>query len=87
MRTIRLACCATFSACVISMIVRPSAWSSWSRAKTSSPLRLSRALLEAGRPHRFLPLSGVSHMTPQAAVTANLLIDQLVFLQAHLGAD
>ena len=31
-------------------------------------LRLSRALLEAGRPHRVVPLSGVTHMTPQETV-------------------
>ncbi len=28
-------------------------------------LRLSSALLAAGRPHEVLPLSGVTHMTPQ----------------------
>ena len=27
-------------------------------------LRLSSALLAAGRPHEVLPLSGVTHMTP-----------------------
>ncbi|MBW3602754.1 MAG: prolyl oligopeptidase family serine peptidase [Actinobacteria bacterium] len=48
-------------------------------------LRLSRALLEAGRPHTFLPLSGVTHMTPQAEVAANLLVLQQQFLQEHLA--
>jgi len=33
--------------------------------------QLSRALLEAGKPHTVLPLSGVSHMTPQESVAAS----------------
>ena len=48
-------------------------------------LRLSRALLAAGRPHRFLPLSGVTHMTPQEVVAANLLTTQLAFLRDAVG--
>ncbi|CAN5625218.1 prolyl oligopeptidase family serine peptidase [soil metagenome] len=48
-------------------------------------LRLSRALLEAGRPHTVLPLSGVTHMTPQEAVAENLLLLQLQFLRDALG--
>ncbi len=48
-------------------------------------LRLSRALLEAGRPHTFLPLSGITHMTPQEVVTENLLRLQLTFLEDALG--
>jgi len=48
-------------------------------------LRLSRALLEAGRPHTVLPLSGVTHMTPQETVAENLLLLQLDFLRAALG--
>ncbi|WP_431897697.1 prolyl oligopeptidase family serine peptidase [Nonomuraea sp. bgisy101] len=47
-------------------------------------LRLSSALLEAGRPHAVLPLSGVSHMTPQEAVAENLLLFQLDFLDRSL---
>ncbi len=47
-------------------------------------LRLSRALLEAGRPHTVLPLSGVTHMTPQEQVAENLLLLQLDFLQRAL---
>lgn len=47
-------------------------------------LRLSSALLAAGRPHEFLPLSGVTHMTPQAVVAENLLLLQLDFLRRHL---
>lgn len=48
-------------------------------------LRLSRALLEAGRPHQVLPLSGVTHMTPQEKVAENLLWLQLAFLRDALG--
>jgi dipeptidyl-peptidase 4 len=48
-------------------------------------LRLSSALLGAGRPHRLLPLSGVTHMTPQETVAENLLLLQLAFLQETLG--
>ena len=50
-------------------------------------LRLSRALLEAGRPHTVLPLSGVTHMTPQEDVAENLLLVQLAFLREALGLD
>ena len=46
---------------------------------------LSRALLEAGRPHRVLPLSGVTHMTPQVEVAENLLLVQLAFLRESLS--
>ena len=48
-------------------------------------LQLSRALLEAGRPHRVLPLVGVTHMTPQAQVAEALLRFQLDFLDDTLG--
>ncbi len=47
--------------------------------------KLSRALLEAGRPHQVLPLSGVSHMTPQESVAENLLKLQVAFLRESLG--
>lgn len=43
-------------------------------------LRLSSALLAAGRPHTVLPLSGVSHMTAQEEVAENLLLLELDFL-------
>jgi dipeptidyl-peptidase-4 len=49
-------------------------------------LQLSSALLAAGRPHEVLPLSGVSHMTPQEVVAENLLLLQLDFLRRHLRA-
>ncbi|GGP93427.1 peptidase [Streptomyces griseomycini] len=48
-------------------------------------LRLSSALLAAGRPHEVLPLSGVTHMTPQEAVAENLLRLQLDFLRRALA--
>ena len=48
-------------------------------------LRLSGALLAAGRSHRFLPLSGVTHMTPQAIVAENLLWTELDFFTQCLG--
>jgi dipeptidyl-peptidase 4 len=48
-------------------------------------LRLSSALLAAGRPHSVLPLSGVTHMTPQEVVAENLLLFQLDFLRRALG--
>ncbi len=48
-------------------------------------LRLSAALLAAGRPHSVLPLSGVTHMTPQEEVAENLLILQVDFLRNALG--
>lgn len=47
-------------------------------------LQLSSALLAAGKPHEVLPLSGVTHMTPQEVVAENLLLHQLDFLQRHL---
>ncbi|MDP9397474.1 MAG: prolyl oligopeptidase family serine peptidase [Actinomycetota bacterium] len=49
-------------------------------------LQLSSALLAAGRPHTVLPLSGVTHMTPQEVVAENLLLLQVDFLRTHLKA-
>ena len=48
-------------------------------------LRLSSALLAAGHPHTVLPLTGVTHMTPQEVVAENLLLLQVDFLQQALG--
>ncbi|MFI2412306.1 prolyl oligopeptidase family serine peptidase [Streptomyces sp. NPDC018947] len=48
-------------------------------------LRLSSALLAAGRPHEVLPLSGVTHMTPQESVAENLLLLQVDFLKRSLA--
>jgi dipeptidyl-peptidase-4 len=48
-------------------------------------LRLSAALLEAGRPHSVLPLSGVTHMASQEEVAENLLLLQVDFLRTALA--
>ncbi|MEU2722356.1 S9 family peptidase [Streptomyces smyrnaeus] len=48
-------------------------------------LRLSSALLAAGRRHEVLPLSGVTHMASGAAVAENLLLLQVDFLKRSLG--
>ncbi len=50
-------------------------------------LQLSSALLGSGRPHRVLPLSGVTHMTPQEVVAENLLRLQLDFLREALRLE
>ena len=47
-------------------------------------LQFSSALLAAGRAHEVLPLSGVTHMTPQEVVAENLLHLQRDFLAANL---
>jgi dipeptidyl-peptidase-4 len=49
-------------------------------------LQLSSALLAAGKDHEVLPLSGVTHMTPQEVVAENLLLHQLSFIQRSLPA-
>ncbi len=48
-------------------------------------LRLSSALLAAGRPHCVLPLSGVTHMASQEEVAENMLLLQVDFLRTALG--
>jgi dipeptidyl-peptidase-4 len=53
----------------------------------ANALRLSRAFLEAGRPHVFLPLSGASHMAKEVAVAENLLRLELQFLRNTFGLD
>lgn len=50
-------------------------------------LRFSAALLAAGRDHTVLPLSGVTHMTPQEEVAENLLHLQVRFLARALGEE
>jgi dipeptidyl-peptidase 4 len=50
-------------------------------------LRLSSALLAAGRPHSVLPLSGVTHMASQEEVAENLLLLQVDFLRRALGIE
>jgi dipeptidyl-peptidase-4 len=49
-------------------------------------LRLSSALTIAGRPHQVLPLSGVTHMTPQEEVAENRLLLELDFIRRSLAA-
>ncbi|MFD0272623.1 prolyl oligopeptidase family serine peptidase [Kitasatospora sp. NPDC127111] len=48
-------------------------------------LRLSGALLAAGRPHEVLPLSGTTHTPSDEAVAENLHHHQLDFLRRSLG--
>jgi len=48
-------------------------------------LRLSSALLADGRDHQVLPLSGVTHMTPQEVVAERLLTMQVAFLRRALA--
>ncbi len=48
-------------------------------------LLLSSALLAAGRAHEVLPLSGVTHMTPQEVVAENLLLLQVEFIHRALA--
>jgi dipeptidyl-peptidase-4 len=48
-------------------------------------LRFSQRLLEAGRAHAVLPLTGVTHMASQEDVAENLLLLQMAFLADALG--
>jgi dipeptidyl-peptidase-4 len=50
-------------------------------------LQLSNALLESGRPHQVLPLTGVTHMANQEEVAENLLLFQLHFLRNALKLE
>jgi dipeptidyl-peptidase-4 len=47
-------------------------------------LKLSGALLAAGRPHEMLPLTGMTHMANDETVAENLLLLQLEFLRRAL---
>ncbi len=51
----------------------------------ANTLQFSGALLAAGKAHSVLPLSGVTHMTPQEVVAENLLHLQVDFLRQHLA--
>ncbi|WEV64980.1 alpha/beta fold hydrolase [Bifidobacterium sp. ESL0732] len=51
----------------------------------ANSLRLSKALMEAGRPHTYLPLTGITHMTNDPKVAENLLTLQRDFLYDALG--
>ncbi len=48
-------------------------------------LRMSAALLAAGRPHQVLPLTGATHMPTDADTVSQLLRHQLAFLTDSLG--
>ena len=50
-------------------------------------LRLSQALMAAGRQHTYLPLTGITHMTNDETVAENLLIMQRDFLYEALGIE
>jgi dipeptidyl-peptidase-4 len=51
----------------------------------ANTLALSKALMEAGRPHTVLPLSGITHAPLDPAVAENLLMLQVRFLRDALG--
>ncbi len=48
-------------------------------------LRLSAALLAAGRMHTVLPLTGATHMANDPAIAENLLLLELEFIRRELG--
>ena len=50
-------------------------------------LRLSAALLAAGRPHQVLPLTGMTHMASDEVVAENLLLAQVDFFRRALPAQ
>jgi dipeptidyl-peptidase-4 len=52
---------------------------------TAHTLQLSQRLTESGRLHTVLPLTGITHMTPQEAVAENLLTLQVEFLKRALA--
>jgi len=51
---------------------------------TAHTMQLSQRLTESGRLHSVLPLTGITHMTPQEAVAENLLTLQVEFLKRAL---
>jgi dipeptidyl-peptidase-4 len=51
----------------------------------ANTLRLSAALLAAGRPHEVLPLTGATHRIDDEAAAENLLWHEVHFLRRHLG--
>jgi dipeptidyl-peptidase-4 len=51
----------------------------------AATLRLSSALLAAGRPHETLLLSGAAHRVTNEAAAENLILHQLDFLRRALG--
>jgi dipeptidyl-peptidase-4 len=51
----------------------------------ANTLQFSQRLTEAGRLHAVLPLSGITHMTPQEAVAEHLVTVQVDFIRQALG--
>lgn len=49
-------------------------------------LRLSSALLASGRPHGFLPLSGVAHVAAHTSQLASIMRAEVDFIRAGLAA-
>lgn len=47
-------------------------------------LRLSGELLAHNKKHEFLPLAGVTHMTPQEVITENLMLRTVQFFKENL---
>lgn len=50
-------------------------------------LRMSRALMEAGRPHTFIPLSGITHRPTDPAAAEAMLGIEVDFLRRALGSS
>jgi dipeptidyl-peptidase 4 len=53
----------------------------------ANTLQLSQRLTESGRLHAVLPLTGITHMTPQEAVAEHLLTIQVDFIRQALGVS
>ncbi len=51
----------------------------------ANTLQLSKRLMEAGRPHTVLPLSGITHAPKDPQVAENLLLLQVRFIRDALG--
>jgi len=50
-------------------------------------LSLSGSLLANKKPHTVLPLSGVTHMTPQEIISENLMLLTVEYLKEQLGVE
>jgi dipeptidyl-peptidase-4 len=50
-------------------------------------LKLSRALVEAGKPHAVLPLPGITHLAKSESVAENLLLLQVEFLRRSMRVE
>jgi dipeptidyl-peptidase-4 len=51
----------------------------------ANTLRLSKALMGAGRLHSVIPLSGITHAPTEPEIAENLLLLQVRFLRDALG--